>query len=194
MRGQGQSERKQLVREAERLVRVVTDMTSDYPLRPVFGGLPSFVSGIGRFEPTSSAEEHQIFALREPLTHFLKAAERHFNNCATSSERARFQENGLVKVAFQGHHAERRQYHKSDCIADLRSTIALLRGMGAGEQGKKRISLAEQLRTTRESAGHSQEEAAGRIGIDPKAYGEYERGVRQPRGENRANGVSTSLR
>jgi hypothetical protein len=169
---------------------VIADMISDYPLRPVFPGLPSFVSSVGKFEPKSSLEDRQIYALREPLARFLKAAERHFADRATSSERESFQENGLVKVAFQGHNTERRHYHKSDCIADLKGITVLLRGIGAGEQRKNRRSLSEDLRKARESGGQSQEEAAAKIGVDPKTYGQYERGVRQPRGGNRAKLMS----
>jgi DNA-binding XRE family transcriptional regulator len=157
-------------------------MQTRHPLQPVWGGLASFIPGVGSVEPPEATEEEkEIQMLREPLSQWLRDAERFVNDRGMAAELQRFRDNGLVRVALHGGYPRRRGYAKQDCIADLHSLIALLKGMREEEHRKERSALAEQLHAAREAAGQSQETAAAEIGIDSKAYAQYERGERQPR-------------
>ncbi|HYL92979.1 MAG TPA: helix-turn-helix transcriptional regulator [Alphaproteobacteria bacterium] len=180
------SEKSRLLREGKSLLTSITSMSALYPLRPVWPGLASFVPNWGIAEPPeASDEEKEIDALHEPLTQFLKDLQRFANDCGTPEEKGRFRDNGLVVVAFQGGKTERSRYAKQDCLADLGSLMALVRGMGCDEHPKSRSELATGLRAARRAAGHSQQKAAGEIDIDVKAFPQYEQGKREPR-KNRA--------
>jgi DNA-binding XRE family transcriptional regulator len=162
-----------LIRKGNSLVKRIDGMESDRPLQPVWPGLPPD-------EPAPTQDEKEIAELRPHLSAWLKDVERHVNFHGTANERDAFVRNGLVQVGFHGNPAGRRSYPKADCLADLQYLIALLKQVrvlntptGVGE-------LAERLAAARNFAGHTQAEAADEIGIDQKAYGEYELGRRSP--------------
>lgn len=182
------SERERLRKEAARLLRLVEQMTAAFPLAPIWPGLAAAKSDhtIGD-PPAPTGEDREIYALRGPLSQFLKDADRFVNDQGTTSQRERFRGNALVQVAFRGRQQERRRYPKADCVADLRSLGKLFGEVGKSEASSRiaiptrRGSLSEKFRAAREAAGHNQEQAAAEIGIDAKALSQYERGVRTPR-------------
>src|SRR5713101_2175030 len=183
---------KQLLGQAESVIKLIEDMDTPYPLKPVLGFWPDLPSG-ARPSPErlkTMEEERALYAIREPLTRFLLDTKRNVNDSGTPDQKQRFQENGLVRVAFEGGHAQRSRYVKADCLEDLRSLKALLKRIGATGGLREpriqagRVPLAVKLQSARASAGQTQEQAADEIQIDVKAYNQYERGARVPRSGN----------
>lgn len=178
-----------LLRRAASLVKTITKLRSNAPLKPVWGGLPpSTKSGFAsRAVVKGTAEELAIQKLREPLSSFLKDAERFVNDYGSPDQRQGFENNGLVRVAYHGGYPERGRYSKQNCLADLGSLKILVWSIPFGldsslrKSQQTRRSLAEKLHAARDAAEQTQEQAANEIGVDVKAFGEYERGERSPR-------------
>lgn len=160
----------------------IAKMKAASPLKPLWGGLPSFGPDGQTVEPPSATEEEkEIHAVRTRVFQFLKEVQRFVNDYETVEQKAQFEDNGLVRVARFGSYLDRYHYSKQDCMADLRSLLHLLprHDVAAPRTGSK--TLAAELKKSREAAGQTQEQAAAEITIDVKAYGEYERDERRPR-------------
>jgi len=128
------AEGKQLLRQAGALIKKISEMESEFPLKTVWGGLPRGDEA-GRIidePPIYDEEEKQVIALREPLSQFLKDTKRFVINLGTTEQKLRFNENDLVEIAFANGSPGRRGYSKIDCLADLRYILYLLQGFATG--------------------------------------------------------------
>src|SRR5258707_15095306 len=98
-----------LLRRAASLVKTITKLRPNRPLKPVWGGLPpSTKRGFAsRVVVKGTAEEVAIQKLREPLSSFLKDVERFVNDYGSTDQGERFGNNGLVQTAFHGGYSER---------------------------------------------------------------------------------------
>ena len=137
---------KRLLRAAGALLKSISGMTAQYPLKPVFGGLPR-ADQQSRIidEPASyDEEERHIVALREPLSQFLKDAKRFVTDLGTARQKQRFSENTLVEVSFFNGPPGRRGYSKTDCLADLRSLQHLLEEV-ANEPARQDVDRPQRL-------------------------------------------------
>jgi len=118
---------RQLVRRFGSLIKQISPMEAEHPLKPVWAGLPRADSNHCAVDepPQYSHEELEVLALRKPLSELLKDAKRYVTDFGTQEHRERFSANALVEIAYFGHPG-RRGYSKKDCLADLRSLKILL--------------------------------------------------------------------
>jgi hypothetical protein len=124
---------RRLARRLGGLIKQLTMMKAEHPLKPVWGGLPRADSEHRVIDepPQYDDEELEVLALREPLSEFLRDAKRYLTDFGTRRQNERFRENTLVEIAYFGHPG-RRGLSKKDCLADLRSLQMLLEGVSVG--------------------------------------------------------------
>ncbi len=67
-----------------------------------------------------------------------------------------------------------------EATAALRAADKILKGSGSSSGSAPNLTLGERLRAAREQAGHSQREAAQKIGYDHKYISEWETGKTTP--------------
>lgn len=154
---------------------MISIMKSEYPLKPVWGGLPrADQEGRSVDEPPVCDEaERQILALREPLSCFLKDTKRFVADFGTSEQKQRFRENTLVEVAFVNGPLGRRGYSKTDCVADLRSIQNLLQEISLDRAGVRTAGVGGDLSArlirdeSRPPAGQSQRQTDGASIAEP---------------------------
>jgi hypothetical protein len=141
------SDAAHLTQRVKALITTISSMESEYPLKPVWGGLPRGDEH-GRIvdePPVYDEAEQQILALREPLTCFLKDTKRFIADFGTSEQKQRFRENALVEVAFVKGPPGRRGYLKTDCVADLRSIQTLLQDVPLDRAGVRTAGFGGDL-------------------------------------------------
>jgi len=122
---------------------MISKMKSEYPLKPVWGGLPR-ADQAGRIvdePPVYDEAEREILALREPLSGVLKDTKRLTADVGTPDQMERFRGNGLVQVAFDNGPPGRRGYTKAECVADLQSILELLQTLPLDGTGARTAGL-----------------------------------------------------
>jgi hypothetical protein len=173
--GQRGSDAARLIQRVKALITTISSMKSDYPLKPVWGGLPRGDQE-GRIvdePPVYDEAEQQMLALREPLSCFLKDTKRFLADFGTSEQQQRFRDNALVAVAFVNGPPGRRGYSKTDCVADLRSIQNLLQDVPLDRAGVRAAGFGGDLPArliqdeSRPPTGQSQQQKGGESIAEP---------------------------
>lgn len=141
--GQRGAEAVRLTQRVRALISSVSGMKSEYPLKPVWGGLPRGDQD-GRIvdePPVYEEAEREILALREPLSGMLKDTKRLIADVGMPDQMKRFRANMLVQVAFDNGAPGRRGYTKVECVADLQSILKLVQTLPLDGTGARTTVL-----------------------------------------------------